>query len=545
MTASPPSAATLLAVDVGTLSARAGLFDAAGACLATATAPFELLRPLEHHAVYRMDEIWAATTAAIRTCLSAAPEAARHVAAVAFDATSSLALTADGERPLDGDADVVCWMDHRGEAEAEEIGATGDRWLGYVGGSVSPEINLPKLLWLKRHRPAAWARLTAARDLCDALALRLTGTDRHSLCGLAAKWPYLPNDADPWRRDLLAHLDVADLLKLGRLDEPPSPVGALHGHVSEKAAAETGLAAGTPVAVGLIDAEAGALGVIGRGYAGAMNTVLAMIAGTSSSYMAWAADERQISGVWGPFRDAVFPGFWMHEAGQSLSGAALDAVLDHHPGSPGKASGEHHRDTAAAILALLDAEGPAFAARRHIVPDWLGNRAPLGDGSVRALVTGIGEETSRRAFLEHYYATARALALQARHIVDHLNRHGYAISRVTLAGGHIKNPLMMRLYRDALGAALVTSDTAEPVLLGTAMVAAVAGGLAPDLFGAVERMAPRQQVLAADPAWAAAHDRSYRTYLDLFEVRNRIEHEARALQATPSPGPQGGRPGAA
>lgn len=532
MTGAPSPDATLLAVDVGTLSARAGLFGADGACLATATAPFTLLKPLEHHAVYRMDEIWAAATKAIRTCLAAEPDAAHRVAAVAFDATSSLALRADGERPLDGDADVVCWMDHRGEAEAEEIGATGDRWLAYVGGSVSPEINLPKLLWLERHRPAAWARLTAARDLCDELALRLTGTDRHSLCGLAAKWPYLPNDPDPWRRDLLAHLGVADLLKLGRLDEPPSPVGALHGHVSPEAAAETGLSAGTPVAVGLIDAEAGALGVIGRGYAGAMNTVLAMIAGTSSSHMAWAADERQISGVWGPFRDAVFPGFWMHEAGQSLSGAALDAVLDHHPGSPGKASGEHHRDTAAAILALLDAEGPAFAARRHIVPDWLGNRAPLGDGSVRALVTGIGEETSRRAFLEHYYATARALALQARHIVDHLNRHGYAITRVTLAGGHIKNPLMMRLYRDALGAELVTSDTAEPVLLGTAMVAAVAGGLAPDLFGAVERMAPHQTVHAADPAWQAAHTQAYRTYLDLFEVRNRIEREARALMAT-------------
>lgn len=540
----PSPDATLLAVDVGTLSARAGLFDAQGGCLATATAPFELLKPLESHAVYRMDDIWAATTAAIRACLAAEPDAARRIAAVAFDATSSLALTADGEHPLDGDADVVCWMDHRGEAEAEEIGQSGDRWLGYVGGSVSPEINLPKLLWLKRHRPAAWSRLTAARDLCDELAFRLTGTDRHSLCGLAAKWPYLPNDADPWRRDLLADLGLADLLRIGRLDEAPSPVGALHGRVSAPAAAETGLMAGTPVAVGLIDAEAGALGVIGRGFAGAMNTVLAMIAGTSSSYMAWAADERQISGVWGPFRDAVFPGFWMHEAGQSLSGAALDAVLDHHPGSPGRAAPEHHRDAAEAILALLDAEGPAFAARRHIVPDWLGNRAPLGDGSVRALVTGIGEETSRRAFLEHYYATARALALQARHIIDHLNRHGYAIRRVTLAGGHIKNPLVMRLYRDALGAELVTSDTAEPVLLGTAMVAAVAGGLAPDLFGAVERMAPRQKAHAADPLWQAAHTQAYRTYLDLFEVRNRIEREARALMAT-SPAPRQARAGAA
>ena len=89
------------------------------------------------------------------------PDLARDVAGIAIDATSSVYIEAAGERPLDGDADVICWMDHRGEAEAAEVGATGDRFLDYVGGIVSPEMYLPKLLWLKRHRPAAWARVTA------------------------------------------------------------------------------------------------------------------------------------------------------------------------------------------------------------------------------------------------------------------------------------------------------------------------------------------------------------------------------------------------
>lgn len=519
----------LLAIDVGTLSARAGLFDTSGRLVAARSHPFELLRPAENHAVYRMDDIWAAVCHATRAAIAEAPGAAAAIAGVAIDATSSTYFRADGARPLEGDADVVCWMDHRGEREAEEIGASGDRYLDYVGGTVSPEMYLPKILWMRRHTPQAWARVTAVSDLSDEVAHRVTGVDRLSVCGLACKFPYLPGDPEPWRRELLATLDLSDLPQLGKLAEPPGRVGELHGMVSSVAAKSLGIAPGAPVAIGLIDAEAGALGVVGRGFRDKMNRTLALIGGTSSSYMCWAQDERQISGIWGPFKHAVFPDYWMHEAGMSISGAALDAVLNHHPASPGDASPEPHAETARDILGLLDLEGPAFGARRHIVPDWLGNRAPYGDGTVRALISGIGLETSRRSFLEHYYATARALALQSRHIREHLNAHGYAIDRVCLSGGHTKNPLMVRLYRDALAADLVISHSPEPVLLGTAMVASVAAGLHPDLFVALDAMAPEQTIHKADPGWVTANEFAYATYLKLFAVRNEIEAESRRL----------------
>lgn len=522
----------LLAIDVGTLSARAGVFDLNGVLQATASASFELMRPAEHHAIYRMDDIWKAVCTAVGECLSKIPDRASTIAGVAFDATSSVYIDAEEEAPLDGGGDVICWMDHRGEAEAAEVDATGHRFLSHVGGSLSPETNLPKLLWLKRHRPETWASVKGARDLCDELARRATSVGRHSVCGLACKWPYLPNDPDPWCKDLLDELGIGDLTELEHLRDRPGRVGEVHAALTQKAALELGIPAGIPVAIGLIDAEAGALGVLGRNYPGRMNNLLPMIGGTSTCYMPFADDERFVPGVWGPFKDAVFAGYWMHEAGQSLSGTALDAILEHHPASPGKPTSELHRQTADQILKLLDEEGSRFAATRHIVPDWLGNRAPLGDGRVRALITGVGTETSERSFLETYYATARALALQTRHIIDHLNAHGrYAIDTVALAGGHMHNPLLVRLYRDAIGAKLIISDTKEPVLLGTAMVAAVAAGFYPDLFTALETMAPRQETLEPDPDWQLVHDAAYRIYLKLFNVRNEVEVSGRALEA--------------
>ena len=364
------------------------------------------------------------------------------------------------------------------------------------------------------------------RDLCDELAFRATGEESRSLCGLACKWPYLPAERDPWRRDLFDRLGIA---RLPELAAPPSPVGARHGRVRPELAARLGLPAGLPVATGLIDAEAGTLGALGPGFAGAMNEAMALIGGTSTCIMAFAPDKRLVQGVWGPFRDAVFPGIWMHEAGQSLTGAALDAVLEQHPAGPGRPSAEGHAEAAAAVLLLLEHEGPGFAARRHLVPDWLGNRSPLGDGGVRALVLGVGEERDRRSFHETYYATARALALQVRHIADHLDAHGYAIRRAALSGGHARNPLLLRLYRDALGRELALPRSEEPVLLGTAMVAAVGAGLQPDLMAAMRAMDPGQDVLHADPAWARAHDIAYRIYLRLFETRNALRAETAAL----------------
>ena len=524
--------ALLLAVDVGTASARAGVFDAAGALLATGAQGFEVMRPQEGHVVYRSDIIWNAVCAAVRACLAVDPGMAPRIAGMAFDATASLVLQHDGAAPLDGGADTFCWMDHRAAAEAAEVAATGDRWLDYMGGAVSPENHLPKLMWLKHRAPEAWGRVTAVRDLCDELARRATGFDGHALAALSSKWPHLPHDEDPWRHDLLDQIGLDDVWGMGGLAGDPLPVGAVHGRLLPDVASYLGLAPGLPVSAGMIDAQAGLLGVLGRNPRGRADNTLTLIGGTSTCLMALSATERAIPGVWGPFHGAILPGLWLTEAGQSFAGAALDAVLEHHPGGPRMAAPELHASTAAEVLDLLEREGPAFAAGRHLVPDWLGNRAPLNDGTLRALVTGLGEDLGYRAFLETYYATARGLALQVRHIIAHLNANGFAIDRVALAGGHARSPLFEQLYRDALGPTnLVLSRTAEPVLLGTAMAAAVAAGVHPDLFAAVDLMSPQQTRLSPDPFWRQAHDAAYGIYLRLYEARNGAAHDAMVLAA--------------
>lgn len=521
----------ILAVAVGSTSARAGVFDPGGNEIAAGTASLTMVRPQDGHSVYRMAEIWSATTVAMRRAVQSDARLAPRIAGIAFGATGGLVLQHDGAPPLEGGADVFGGVDMRAVAEAEEITRSGDSWLDHMGGSISAQNHLPRLMWLKRYDPAAWQRVTAVRDLCDELVLRATGDDRHCLSALATQWPYDAGRDDPWRHDLLAELDLAEVWSMGALSGDHVRAGEVQGRLVQALAAELGLHPGIPVSAGMLDRHAGLLGGMGRNIRGRSEATAALVGGFSTSLVMLSAELRYVSGVDGPSRDAVLPGLWVYEARQPYTGAALDDVLAAHPSGPGFASAAEHDLAAGEVLEVLAREGPAFAAGRHILPDWFGNRTPQDDPTLRALDLGADDGRSRRSFLETYYATARAIALQMRHIVSHLGAHEFAIDRICLAGTHSRNKLLARLYQDALGVGVVVPGGADPVLLGIAMAAAAAAGVHADIAAAVDVMAPPQARLHADSTWRQAHDAAYRIYGQMVAFRGEILRQSEALAA--------------
>lgn len=512
----------VIAVDVGSRQVRAGLFDLAGKLVAHARHDIALGQHSNAMATYRMEEIWAAVCATVADCGAQARTHDLTITGLAFDATSSLHVDNAGAPIADGQGDIFGWMDHRAQQEAAEINATEHPYLRFFGGAISPEIHLPKIVWYERHRSDDRSAPVCFRDVCDELARRATGVDARSRSALVCKWPFVPSEDDPWQRDLLAALGLGGHGGPDLVEGAVRDLGDVHGRLTTTAARQLGLPEGVVVGVGAIDAEAGVLGNVGADLDAVIGRTLLMTGGTSTNFMAFSADPHFIAGVWGPFRDAVFPGLWMHEGGQSFSGGALDAVLRQHPASPGEPTADTHRQAAADILALLAEEGRQFAAQKHLVPDWLGNRAPLNDSRVRTIMSGLGQELDYRSFLESYYATARGLALQMRQVVDHLNAHGYAIDTIHLSGGHRHNPLLVQLYADCFDGALHLCEAPEPVLSGTAMIAAVAAGHYPTLRAATARMSTKTRLVERNATRAAQLDADYGVYLRLYEVRNEI-----------------------
>jgi D-ribulokinase len=183
-----------IGVDVGTSSARAGVFDERGALLATARHPITVWHEAGNVVEQSSSEIWAACTEAVRLAMAEASLPPAAVGGIGFDATCSLVVLDAGAEPLtvspSGEArrNVIVWMDHRAMAEARAVNDTADDVLRYVGGSISPEMEIPKLLWLKRHLPSTYDGAGHFFDLADFLSFKATGSVARSMCTLTCKW---------------------------------------------------------------------------------------------------------------------------------------------------------------------------------------------------------------------------------------------------------------------------------------------------------------------------------------------------------------------
>jgi len=530
-------------VDVGTGSARAGVFDVHGKMKGTASAPIQIWKPATDFVEQSSDDIWSRCCEVVRAAVAQAGIAAEAVAGVGFDATCSLVVLDVEGRPLsaspsgDDQQNVIVWMDHRAVEQADRINGTGHEVLRYVGGVISPEMESPKLLWLKERLPETWKRAAHFFDLPDFLTYRATGDIGRSLCSLVCKWTYLGHKRDTgdlggWSDSYWQQIGLGDLVaeNYRRIGTTIRPMGAPVGNgLSDQAAKELGLNMGTAVGASIIDAHAGGLGVLGAVDNGetltpeVLNSRIALIAGTSSCQMAVSQEPRFIPGVWGPYSSAMIPGLWLTEAGQSATGAALDHVIYGHGAYP-----EANKRAEAEGCSIFDylnrrvtelqkEQGLSFQSELtdelHVYPDFHGNRSPLADPTLRGMVSGLKLSAGVDDLALLYLATIQAIAYGLRHILEEMDAKGYAICKIFACGGGLKNEVFLREHASVTGCELVLPQEPEAVLLGAAVLGAVASGVFSDILDAMKSMnAGADHVLPEGGSVAEFHDRKYKVF---------------------------------
>jgi FGGY-family pentulose kinase len=526
----------VIGVDVGTGSARAGVFDGAGRMLGQASRAIKAWRPEGDYVQQSTTDIWAAVCASVREAIARAGEVT--VRGIGFDATCSLVVLDAGGGPIsvspDGapEQNVIVWMDHRAGIEADRINAGDHDVLRYVGGRISLEMETPKLLWLKEHRPAAWAQAGHFFDLPDFLTFRATGSLARSLCSTVCKWTYLGHE-QRWDEGYFRAIGLGDLADEAfvRIGTDIRPLGSIVGGLSAAAAEEMGLSAGIPVGTSAIDAHAGGIGVIGAAdgderpdTAGLLHR-LALVGGTSSCHMAVSAEPHFVPGVWGPYYAAMVPGLWLNEGGQSATGSLIDHIVTTHAAYPAmleqaRAAGQTIYQRLNAVLEMLAASvafPAALTEELHVMPDFHGNRSPRADSTLRGMVSGLRLAAGQEDLALLYLATVQAVAYGTRHIIEAMNAEGYAIDTILACGGGTKNPVFLREHADATGCTLVLPQEPEAVLLGAAMLGAVAGGLQPDVPQAMAAMSRAGSVIG--PAAGAVrryHDAKYAVFQRMY-----------------------------
>lgn len=510
----------VLGIDIGTGSARAGIFTPDGVMLAEAKTPIAMHRPAEHHVEQSSTDIWRAVCSATQRAREASGVAAASITSMSVSATCSLVLLDKQDTPLalsPGEEawNIIVWMDHRATAEAAECTATQAAPLRNLGGVMSPEMQMPKLMWLKRHRPELYAQIGYAGDLGDWLGFKCTGSTERSVCMLACKWTFDPRPGHGWDHDFLKRIDMQDVLECARLPEHALPVGVALGQLTEEAAADLGLTTRCTFAVGMIDAYAGALGTLGRSLTDAPERRLAVIGGTSTCHIGAQPVRQEVPGVWGPYPGALCDGFVANEGGQSITGALLDHLVAMF--AAGSEFGDDVHGTLSELL-LERLEDGDPAPHTHVCPDFIGNRSPLADPEIRGAIIGLTLDTPRESFIKVYWAAATALVYGTRAIIERLNAHGYAIDTLHLSGGHGRSALLRKLYADGTGCKVILSDAPEPVLLGAA-VAAMAAQANGEVLSAANGLAPGEQLLEPELAMQALHTTRYDAFKKLYEGR--------------------------
>jgi len=488
---------SFLGIDVGTSAVKAVLVGERGDILASSTTPLELQTPKPGWAEQDPESWWQASVASIRGVVAAAQGATVSAVGISGQMHSSVFLDGRGDviRP------ALLWCDGRTTAECREITERvgGEARLRDLASNPALEgFTLPKVLWLRRHEPEAFARLATLLLAKDFVRYRLTGE-------LATE----PSDASATLMFDTARLRWSDEI-LSAVDLPRSllpHVGGsaeVLGHVTQRAAALTGLSNGTPVVGGGADNACGAAGV------GAIAPGEAVTSwGTSGTVLAPVARPLVDPELRAHTFCHVAPNTW-YVMGVVLSAGAAFAWLRDQLARDllaGEDANEQLNAEAAAIAP--GAEGLTF------LPYLQGERTPHRDASLRAAFTGMSLAHTRAHLAR---AVVEGICFALRDSLSILQALGVAPERMLLTGGGAHSAFVRRMQADVFGLPVSTVNREEGPAYGAALLAAVGAGAFRDLAAATDATLERRDAESPDASTHAAYDEPYRRFRDALHA---------------------------
>jgi len=450
-----------------------------------------------------------------------------QVAGVGIDFTSCTMLPAlaDGT-PLcvlprfagEPHAWVKLWKHHAAQPEAtriNEVGARlGEEALKAYNGRHSSEWFFAKVLQLLDEAPHIYQAAERLLEAADWIVWQMTGVERRNECAAGYKGMWIKGRGFP-SREFLRALDP----RLERVEEKLAsefyPLGSRAGELTPPMAELTGLRAGTPVAVGVIDAHAAvpACGVVRPG-------AMVMIMGTSLCHMLLGAERRFVEGVAGVVEDGIIPGYWGYEAGQAAVGD-LYAWFFRSFGADAEAV------TAKAARLTPGASG-------LVALDWWnGNRSVLMDADLSGVLVGATLATQSE---EIYRALIEATAFGTLTVICAFEKEGIGIHQLVACGGLAeKSPLVMQIFADVTNRTIQLPRSLQASGLGAAMHGAVAAGAYSGFAEAAAQMAGLQPLAyRPDPAAHAVYQKLYAEYVTLHDYfgrgANGVLHRLKALR---------------
>jgi xylulokinase len=483
-----------LGLDIGTFETKGVLVAEDGTITASASRPHKMLVPRPGWAEHRADEDWWGDFVHVtRALLAQSGLDPTRIRAVATSAIGPCMLPVDGTgAPLMNG--VLYGVDTRATAQIASLNAAigEDVILAACGNALTSQSVGPKILWLKDTHPDLFARTAKVLTSTSYLTWKLTGRyviDHYTAANFS---PLYDVNRLEWTDAL------ADFLPLDRLPQLMWSTD-IAGHITAAAAAETGLAEGTPVTCGTIDAAAEAVSVGVQ----APGEMMLMYGSTIFIIQVTAAPVRDARLWYAPW---LFPGMHASMAGLATSGTLTHWFRD-----------QLAREADFALLAAEAEASPKGARGLLCLPYFSGERTPIHDPMAKGAFFGLNL-THTRADL--YRAVLEGIAMGTAHVVDTYREVGAAPRRVLAVGGGTKNAVWLQATSDLAGARQLVCEKTIGASYGDAFLAAVAVGAArPD---EIARWNPVARTVT--PEDVPAYARQYPLWKRLYTATRDIAH---------------------
>jgi len=489
-----------LGIDIGTYETKGVLVDHQGRIVAQASTPHKMIVPRPGWAEHRAEEDWWQDFIAVsRMILDQSGIAPDQIRAVACSAIGPCMLPVDAAGAPMMNA-VLYGVDGRAAREVEDLtNLIGTQTLlARCGNALTSQSVGPKILWLRRNRPEIFKDCVSIFTSTSFLVHRLTGQsviDHYTAANFAPLYDVTLQD---WTQDLAP--DIIETDRLPRLlwsDE-------IAGHITPKAAAQTGLAPGTPVTTGTIDAAAEALSV-GLKDPGDMM----MMYGSTIFIILRTQKRTSDARLW--YAPWLFKGEHAAMAGLATSGTLTHWFRD-------QLARDLDPEQAFGLLADQAKSSPPGANGLLLLPYFSGERTPIHDVSAKGALFGLNLTHTRG---DIYRALIEGIAFGTRHVTETFAEMGQSPDRVLAVGGGTKNPLWLQATSDVTGLDQAVCDTTIGAGYGDAFLAALA-------IGVVQRADIARWNPVAKTVRAHAHpvyDRHYGLFLRLYEQTRDIATE--------------------
>ena len=485
-------------------------------------------------------DVFAHTVPAVLDQSGVSPAEVKGIA-IDFTASSPMPTKTDGtplcfldELKDEPHAFIKLWKHHAAQRQADQINETarrmGETWLPRYGGKISSEWFFSKLLQILQERPDIYAQIDRFVEAADWVIWQLTGVETRNTG--TAGYKAMVQDGDFPGRAYFKALDPAfENVVDEKVGREFAELGSKAGELTPQMAEMMGLPAGVAVAVANVDAHVTAPAVKATDPG-----IMVIVMGTSSCHILSATELGEVDGMCGVVMGGVIPGLYGYEAGQSAVGDIFAWFVDH------AVPPEYHRAAEGAGLGLheyLEREAAKQQVGEHglIALDWWnGNRSTLVDVDLTGMMLGMNLATRAP---DIYRALIEATAYGTREIIEAFEAQGIEVRELVAAGGlPEKNALLRQIYADVTGRTFKLSGSAQAPALGSAMHAAVAAGIYPDIQAAADKMGKlKDEVVTPIAENQAMYDRLYGEYKTLYDYFGRgandvmkrlkaIKHEA-------------------